>query len=146
MKLIQGNEACALGAMRAGCRFFAGYPITPATEIMEWMARLLPPKRGVFIQIAGPCLETPAETRAYRHLGADAIGMSTAIEAIAAHHMGLRILGLSCLTNKNLPDCMEPTTHEQVLETAGRAASAMSDLIEALAAALPGLQAGGAPV
>ena len=43
MKLIQGNEACALGAMQAGCRFFAGYPITPATEIMEWMARLLPP-------------------------------------------------------------------------------------------------------
>ena len=51
MKLIQGNEACALGAMRAGCRFFAGYPITPATEIMEWMARLLPPKGGVFIQM-----------------------------------------------------------------------------------------------
>ena len=51
MKLIQGNEACALGAMQAGCRFFAGYPITPATEIMEWMARLLPPVRGVFIQM-----------------------------------------------------------------------------------------------
>ena len=51
MKLIQGNEACALGAIHAGCRFFAGYPITPATEIMEWMARLLPPRRGVFIQM-----------------------------------------------------------------------------------------------
>jgi len=51
VKLIQGNEACALGAMQAGCRFFAGYPITPATEIMEWMARLLPPERGVFIQM-----------------------------------------------------------------------------------------------
>lgn len=51
MKLIQGNEACALGAIRAGCRFFAGYPITPATEIMEWMARLLPPRGGVFIQM-----------------------------------------------------------------------------------------------
>lgn len=51
MKLIQGNEACALGALRAGCRFFAGYPITPASEITEWMARLLPPVRGVFIQM-----------------------------------------------------------------------------------------------
>jgi 2-oxoglutarate ferredoxin oxidoreductase subunit alpha len=51
MKLIQGNEACALGAIKAGCRFYAGYPITPATEIMEWMARLLPPRDGVFIQM-----------------------------------------------------------------------------------------------
>lgn len=51
MKLVQGNEACALAALRAGCRFYAGYPITPATEIMEWMARLLPPKGGVFIQM-----------------------------------------------------------------------------------------------
>ena len=51
MKLIQGNEACALGAIRAGCRFYAGYPITPATEIMEWMARLLPPRAAVFIQM-----------------------------------------------------------------------------------------------
>lgn len=51
MRLVQGNEACALGAMRAGCSFFAGYPITPATEIMEWMARLLPPRGGVFLQM-----------------------------------------------------------------------------------------------
>jgi 2-oxoglutarate/2-oxoacid ferredoxin oxidoreductase subunit alpha len=51
VRLIQGNEACALGAIRAGCNFFAGYPITPATEIMEWMARLLPPRRGAFIQM-----------------------------------------------------------------------------------------------
>jgi 2-oxoglutarate ferredoxin oxidoreductase subunit alpha len=51
MKLLQGNEACALGALRAGCRFYAGYPITPATEIMEYMARYLPPRGGVFIQM-----------------------------------------------------------------------------------------------
>ncbi|HYL20950.1 MAG TPA: 2-oxoacid:acceptor oxidoreductase subunit alpha [Gemmatimonadales bacterium] len=51
MRLIQGNEACALGAIRAGCTFYAGYPITPASEIMEWMARLLPPRGGVFIQM-----------------------------------------------------------------------------------------------
>jgi 2-oxoglutarate ferredoxin oxidoreductase subunit alpha len=51
MRLIQGNEACALGAIRAGCSFYAGYPITPASEIMEWMARLLPPRGGVFIQM-----------------------------------------------------------------------------------------------
>ncbi|MDO9082170.1 MAG: purine-nucleoside phosphorylase, partial [Humidesulfovibrio sp.] len=72
-------------------------------------------ERGVYLQLTGPCLETPAETRAYRQLGADAIGMSTAIEAIAARHMGLRILGISCLTNKNLPDCMAETSHQAVL-------------------------------
>jgi 2-oxoglutarate ferredoxin oxidoreductase subunit alpha len=51
MRLIQGNEACALGAIEAGCSFYAGYPITPASEIMEWMARLLPKKNGTFIQM-----------------------------------------------------------------------------------------------
>ncbi|HYW35942.1 MAG TPA: 2-oxoacid:acceptor oxidoreductase subunit alpha [Balneolaceae bacterium] len=51
MKLIQGNEACALGALQAGCTFFAGYPITPASEIMETMARELPKKDGRFIQM-----------------------------------------------------------------------------------------------
>jgi 2-oxoglutarate ferredoxin oxidoreductase subunit alpha len=51
MRLIQGNEACALGALHAGCTFYAGYPITPASEIMEHMARLLPPRHGVFVQM-----------------------------------------------------------------------------------------------
>lgn len=51
MRLIQGNEACALGAIHAGCGFFAGYPITPASEIMEHMARLLPARHGVFLQM-----------------------------------------------------------------------------------------------
>jgi 2-oxoglutarate/2-oxoacid ferredoxin oxidoreductase subunit alpha len=50
-QLIQGNEACALGAVKAGCSFFAGYPISPSSEIMEWMARLLPARGGVFVQM-----------------------------------------------------------------------------------------------
>lgn len=94
-------------------------------------------ERGVYIQVAGPNLETPAETRAYRQLGADAIGMSTAIEAIAAAHMGLRVLGISCLTNKNLPDCMAQTSHQEVLDMAGRAAADMAGLLEAVVRALP---------
>lgn len=93
-------------------------------------------ERGVYVQVAGPALETPAETRAYRQLGADAIGMSTAIEAIAARHMGMRILGISCLTNQNLPDCMAATSHQEVLDMAGRASSSMADLVEAVARAL----------
>lgn len=51
MELLQGNEACARAAMDAGCNFYAGYPITPASEIMEWMARKLPAKNGQFIQM-----------------------------------------------------------------------------------------------
>jgi purine-nucleoside phosphorylase len=94
----------------------------------------LPIERGVYVQISGPSLETPAETRAYRHLGADAIGMSTAIEAIAARHMGLSLLGISCLTNKNTPDCMEKIAHEEVLRMAGRSARDMARLLEAIAA------------
>lgn len=50
-QLIQGNEACALGAVAAGCSFFAGYPISPSSEIMEWMSRLLPARGGVFVQM-----------------------------------------------------------------------------------------------
>ncbi|HEU4742560.1 MAG TPA: 2-oxoacid:acceptor oxidoreductase subunit alpha [Meiothermus sp.] len=51
MRLLQGNEAVALAAVKAGCTFYAGYPITPASEIMEWMARLLPKRGGVFLQM-----------------------------------------------------------------------------------------------
>ncbi|WP_459935890.1 purine-nucleoside phosphorylase [Desulfonatronum parangueonense] len=72
-------------------------------------------QEGVYIGILGPSLETPAETRAYRALGADAIGMSTVMETIAACQMGMEILGLSCLTNKNLPDCMAPTSLEEII-------------------------------
>ncbi|OIO03655.1 MAG: purine-nucleoside phosphorylase [Desulfovibrionaceae bacterium CG1_02_65_16] len=91
-------------------------------------------ERGVYIQIPGPSLETPAETRAYRQLGADAIGMSTVLEAIAARHMGLRLLGISCLTNKNTPDSMAAISHAGVLRAAGRAAADMARLLEATAA------------
>ncbi|SDB39157.1 purine-nucleoside phosphorylase [Desulfonatronum thiosulfatophilum] len=73
-------------------------------------------QEGVYIGILGPSLETPAETRAYRALGADAIGMSTVMETIAACQMGMEILGLSCLTNKNLPDCMVPTSLEEIID------------------------------
>lgn len=89
-------------------------------------------ERGIYIGVNGPNLETPAETRAYRRLGADAIGMSTIMETIAAAHMGMEILGISCLTNKNLPDCMEPTTIEEVIAAANSAADDLSGLLAAV--------------
>lgn len=93
-------------------------------------------ERGVYLQVPGPALETPAETRAYRLLGADAIGMSTALEATAAHHMGIKVLGLSCLTNQNLPDCMAETSAEAILAQAARSADRLMRVVEALLADL----------
>lgn len=89
-------------------------------------------ERGVYIGVTGPCLETPAETRAYRLLGADAIGMSTVLEAIAARHLGLDLLTISCLTNQNLPDCMAETTLEAVIAKAGEACGTLARLLATL--------------
>jgi purine-nucleoside phosphorylase len=89
-------------------------------------------EQGVYVGVHGPCLETPAETRAYRCLGGDAIGMSTVMEAIAAHHMGVKVIGLSCLTNKNLPDCMAQTSHDAILEQAQRSAGRLTKVLEAI--------------
>jgi len=91
-------------------------------------------ERGIYIGVTGPNLETPAETRAYRMLGADAVGMSTVMETIAATHLGMEILGISCLTNKNLPDCMEPTTLDDVIAAADAAAGDLSRLLAEVAA------------
>lgn len=89
-------------------------------------------EQGVYVAVAGPSLETPAETRMLRILGADAVGMSTVPEAIAARHMDMRVLGISCLTNKNLPDCMAATSHEEILDQAGRSAAALGALLRTL--------------
>lgn len=93
-------------------------------------------ERGVYIGVHGPEMESPAETRMYRQWGADAVGMSTVLEVIAARHLGLRVLGVSCLSNKNLPDCMAPVPLEEVIAVAGRAGEKLGRLIEELAGAL----------
>lgn len=95
-------------------------------------------ERGVYVGVQGPCLETPAETRAYRRLGGDAIGMSTVLEAIAAKHMGLNILGLSCLTNKNLPDCMQETSVEEIIARAEATGRELGRLLDAVVPRLEG--------
>lgn len=91
-------------------------------------------ERGTYIFVHGPELETRAETRFYRMAGADAVGMSTVPEVIAARHMGLRVLGLSCLSNKNLPDCMQKTTIEEIISQTEKAGKNMAAL---LIAAMP---------
>ena len=86
-------------------------------------------ERGVYIGVRGPQMESPAETRMYRQWGADAIGMSTVLEVLAARHLGLRVLGISCLSNKNLPDCMAPVPIEEVIEVAGKAGRRLEHLL-----------------
>jgi purine-nucleoside phosphorylase len=86
-------------------------------------------RRGVYVQVKGPCLETPAETRFFRLAGADAIGMSTVQEAIVAVQSGLRILAFSAITNMNIPDSMQPTSAEDVIRVAQKCAPRLARLI-----------------
>ena len=89
-------------------------------------------REGVYIQTTGPQYETPAEIRAYRLLGADAVGMSTACEAIAARHCGYRICGISCISNLAAGMNGQPLTHEEVKETADRVGKDFARLLNAL--------------
>ena len=90
-------------------------------------------EKGVYLGLPGPQLETPAETRAYRAWGADAVGMSTVLEAIAAKHMGLKVLGLSCLSNKNLPDCMAEANIDEIIRVANKASENLIKILTAMA-------------
>ncbi|MFP3867262.1 MAG: purine-nucleoside phosphorylase [Desulfobacteraceae bacterium] len=72
-------------------------------------------RQGIYVAVKGPSLETPAETRFLRLIGADAVGMSSVPEAIVAVHAGMRILGLSVIANVNLPDAMAPISVEEVI-------------------------------
>ncbi len=89
-------------------------------------------REGVYIQTSGPQYETPAEIKMYRAWGADAVGMSTACEAIAARHAGYRICGISLISNAAAGMTGEPLTHEEVKAAADRAAADFTALIEAL--------------
>ncbi|MBP0983439.1 MAG: purine-nucleoside phosphorylase [Oscillospiraceae bacterium] len=86
-------------------------------------------RKGVYLQTTGPQYETPSEIRAYERLGADAVGMSTAIEAIAARHAGMEICGISCISNLAAGISANPLTHAEVQETADRAAPLFRKLV-----------------
>jgi purine-nucleoside phosphorylase len=86
--------------------------------------------RGVYAAVHGPSYETPAEIRFLRAIGADAVGMSTVAEAIAARHMGIEVLGISCITNMAAGVLPAPIDHEEVLETARQVGAAFIRLLE----------------
>ncbi|MDD3361743.1 MAG: purine-nucleoside phosphorylase [Hespellia sp.] len=86
-------------------------------------------QEGTYLQLTGPSFESPHEVRMCRILGADAVGMSTANEAIAANHMGMKICGISCISNLGCGMSDEPLSHEEVQETADRVAGQFKELV-----------------
>lgn len=86
-------------------------------------------KEGTYVQLSGPNFETPAEVRMCRILGGDAVGMSTACEAVAANHMGMKICGISCISNLGCGMTDQPLTHIEVQETADRVAPLFKALV-----------------
>jgi len=95
-------------------------------------ARGVPVSHGIYIAVHGPSYETPAEIRFFRTIGADAVGMSTVPEAIAARHMGIEVLGISCITNMAAGVLPQPLLHEEVMETARRVRGSFIALLEAI--------------
>jgi purine-nucleoside phosphorylase len=85
--------------------------------------------RGVYCALSGPTYETPSEVRMYRQLGADAVGMSTVPEAIAARHMGVRTLGISCITNLAAGMVEGEIDHSEVMDTGARVAEVFGELL-----------------
>ena len=103
---------------------------TIADEAARQMQVTLP--HGIYVALLGPSYETPAEIRYLRTIGADAVGMSTVPEAIAARHMGLEVLGISCISNMAAGVLPQPLDHAEVMETTRRVRGQFIALLEGI--------------
>ena len=103
-------------------------------ELAEQVAaeQKIPVRQGVFVAVQGPNLETRAEYRFLRGIGADAVGMSTVPENIVANHMGMRVLGMSIITDECFPDTLQPVTVEEVIATANKAEPNLTKIMKEL--------------
>jgi purine-nucleoside phosphorylase len=123
MNLMGENPLRGCGDLRLGDRFpemSAAYDAGMIRVASEAALDLkIPVRHGVYVAVTGPSLETPAETRMLRILGADAVGMSTVPEVIVARQVEFRTVVFAAITNVNLPDCMKPVSVEEVIATAG---------------------------
>lgn len=97
-----------------------------------------PLRRGVYVSVTGPNLETRAEYRMLRTIGADIVGMSTVPEVIVARHMGMRVLGFSIITDACLPDALEPADIDKIIQTARTAEPRLTHLITKVLERWPG--------
>lgn len=95
-------------------------------------------RRGIYAALTGPNYETPAEVRMLRTLGADAVGMSTVPEAIVARQMGIKVLGISCITNMAAGVMGEPINHDEVIETGARVGESFRTLLRRVIPRLKG--------
>ena len=93
-------------------------------------------RRGIYGALSGPSYETPAEIHLLRNLGADAVGMSTVPEAIVARHMGLEVVGISCITNMAAGISDEPINHEEVMATGNRVRETFTELLRSVIGAI----------
>jgi purine-nucleoside phosphorylase len=138
INMLGGNPCIGPNDEALGLRFFDMSEPYDAKlrEIAEkacWKAGVQA-RHGVYIAVAGPSYETPAEIKAYRTLGADAVGMSTVPETIAARHMGVRVLGISCITNMAAGVLKQPLHHAEVLEVGERVKSGLIDVLSRVVA------------
>lgn len=95
-------------------------------------------REGVYVAVTGPCLETRAEYRMLRGMGADVVGMSTVPEVIVAVQEGMKALGISIITDQCLPDALEPADITRIIAVAGKAEPALTRLVTGILAELPG--------
>jgi len=138
--LIGPNEARFGDGKKTGLRFF------DMTEAYSVELRALAQRaaksegfalhEGVYLATSGPSFETPAEIRAFRALGADLVGMSTVPETIVARHMGIRVLGISCVTNLAAGISATQLSHQEVFETGSRVQHQLAGLLTRLAPAI----------
>jgi len=136
INMLGGNPLRGPNLERLGPRFpdmTAAYDPGLRERAKEVAARLgIELKEGVYLATMGPSYETPAEIRAFKTLGADLVGMSTVPEVIAARHAGLKVLGISCVTNFAAGIAKQPLSHEEVIETTRRKAAELSRLLSTL--------------
>jgi purine-nucleoside phosphorylase len=136
INLMGRNPLMGANDERLGPRFpdmtFVYSPRLRALADTAANAVKVPVLHGVYIAVHGPSYETPAEIRAFRTMGADAVGMSTVPEAIVARHMDMEVLGISCISNMAAGVLPEPLHHDEVMETTRRVRGDFIALLEAI--------------
>jgi purine-nucleoside phosphorylase len=141
INLLGDNPLIGANDERLGSRFpdmsdpYDGELRKLAREVARDLGILL--REGVYVAVPGPNLETRAEYRMLRTMGADVVGMSTVPEVIVAAHAGMRTVGISIITDQCLPDALEPANIDRIIETARRAEPSLTRLIGGLVERLP---------